>query len=347
MYETSARLLRLLSLLESRRDWSSAELSERLGVSGRTVRRDVDRLRGLGYPVHATPGVAGGYRLGAGAALPPLLLDDDEAVAVALGLRTAANGTVAGIEETSVRALAKLDQVLPARLRQRVAALHGATVPLRGAVPTVDPDDLTVVATACRDHVRLRFGYRGRADDASAPGPPPERSVEPHRLVHTGRVWYLVAWDLDRDDWRTFRLDRVTGLEATGHRFAPRPPPDDDVARYASHGVSTAVYPIRAIVRLRVPADEAARTISPTAGVVEPIDDRSCRLRTGSGSLVEMLVWVAALGFDFDVVEPPELADLARQLAPRFAGVRHVGPAEPEEPAAPAERAGPPAGAGS
>jgi predicted DNA-binding transcriptional regulator YafY len=333
MYETSARLLRLLSLLESRRDWSSAELSDRLGVSGRTVRRDVDRLRGLGYPVHATPGVAGGYRLGAGAALPPLLLDDDEAVAVALGLRTAANGTVAGIEETSVRALAKIDQVLPARLRQRVAALHGATVPLRGVVPTVDPDDLTVVATACRDHVRLRFGYRGRADgavgaDAPAPGPPPERSVEPHRLVHTGRVWYLVAWDLARDDWRTFRLDRVSGLEATGHRFAPRPPPGDDVARYTSHAVSTAVYPVRATVRLRMPAGEAARTIPPTAGVIEPIDDRSCRLVTGSGSLIELLVWVAALGFEFDVIDPPELAALASEVAPRLAGVRHVGPAD-------------------
>src|SRR6266496_5199270 len=193
---TSARLLRLLSLLQARRDWPGPELADRLGVTTRTVRNDVERLRGLGYPVHATPGVAGGYRLGAGAALPPLLLDDDEAVAVAIGLRTAAGGAVAGIEETSLRALAKLEQVLPARLRPRVGALHAATLSLGGGGPVIDAEVLTAIAAACRDHERLRFGY------GDAQGADTSRSVEPLRLVHTGRRWYLVAFDLDRQDWR-------------------------------------------------------------------------------------------------------------------------------------------------
>jgi predicted DNA-binding transcriptional regulator YafY len=331
MLETSARLLRLLSLLQSRRDWSSADLADRLGVSARTIRRDVDRLRGLGYPVHATPGVAGGYRLGAGAALPPLLLDDDEAVAVALGLRTATNGTVAGIEETSVRALAKLEQVLPARLRHRVGALHAATVPLVGASPIVDPDVLMVVATACRDHERVRFSYAGRSPDrpegserSDGTREPTERRVEPHRLVHTGRRWYLVAWDLDRDDWRTFRVDRIAGLSAAGHRFAPRQPPEGDVARYTSRGLSTEVYRYQARLTLHVPAEVAAERITPTSGLVEPIDDRTCTLHIGSRSLDELAVWLAVIGFDFDVHEPPELADHVHGLAKRLARVRLV-----------------------
>ena len=325
MLETSARLLRLLSLLQSRRDWSGADLGDRLGVSARTVRRDVDRLRGLGYPVHAAPGVAGGYRLGAGAALPPLLLDDDEAVAVALGLRTATNGTVAGIEETSVRALAKLEQVLPARLRHRVGALHGATVPLVGAGPVVDPDVLMVAATACRDHERVRFGYVGGGPDGTSERTErTERRVEPHRLVHTGRRWYLVAWDLDRDDWRTFRVDRIADLAATGHRFAPREPPEGDVARFTSRGVSTGVYRYQARLTLHVPAEVAAERITPTSGLVEPVDDRTCTLHVGSHSLDEMAIWLAVIGFDFDVHEPPELVDHVHGLAQRLARVRLV-----------------------
>jgi len=321
--ETSARLLRLLSLLQARRHWTGTELAERLGVSDRTVRRDVDRLRNLGYPVDAEPGVTGGYQLGVGAALPPLLLDDDEAVAVALGLRTAANGTVAGIEETSVRALAKLEQVLPQRLRQRVRALGSATVPLVGGGPTVDPGVLTTAAIACRDHVRLRFAYRTR-DSADGAGPAAERRVEPHRLVHTGRRWYLVAWDLDRSDWRTFRLDRLHGLEATGHRFPPREPPDGDVAGYLSRGVSTRVYRHQGRFRLHVPAEVAAERITPTSGVVTPVDERSCLVEVGAGSLDEMVVWIAVLGFDFDVVEPPELVAIARTLAARLGRVENV-----------------------
>src|SRR5271154_6956728 len=203
MLETSARLLRLLSLFQARRYWSGAQLSERLDVTPRTLRRDVDRLRSLGYPVNSTSGTAGGYQLGAGATLPPLLLDNDEAVAVAVGLRTAASGAVSGIEEASVRALAKLQQVLPSRLRRRVAALHSFIEPMANTGPTVDAETLTSIAGACRDYEKLRFTYRSRDGAAS------EREVEPHRLVHTGRRWYLAAWDSGRNDWRTFRVDRI------------------------------------------------------------------------------------------------------------------------------------------
>lgn len=220
MPATSARLLRLLSLLQAHREWSGADLADRLGVTARTVRRDVDRLRELGYPVHASPGTGGGYQLGAGAALPPLLLDDEEAVAVAVVLRTAAGGGLEGIEETSVRALAKLEQVLPDRLRRRVEAFTSFTVPMLGGRggPTVGADVLTELAFACRDRERVRFDYR---DHQGREG---RRTVEPHRLVFTERRWYLVAWDVDRRDWRTFRADRLTPRPPHGPRFEPRRP---------------------------------------------------------------------------------------------------------------------------
>lgn len=217
MLETSARLLRLLSLLQSHREWSGSELAGRLGVTARTVRRDVDRLRELGYPVNASPGTGGGYQLGAGAELPPLLLDDEEAVAVAVGLRSAAGQGIDGIGESSVRALAKLEQVLPSRLRRRVGALNAFTVPLlRGPqLSAVDPGVLTELANACRDAERLRFEYRDHGGAAT------RRTVEPHRLVCTERRWYLVGWDVDRADWRTFRVDRVTPRPPHGPRFTP------------------------------------------------------------------------------------------------------------------------------
>src|SRR5437016_8160914 len=216
MLETSARLLRLLSLLQARRDWTGTELATRLGVTARTIRNDVDRLRGLGYPVDARPGVAGGYRLGAGGVLPPLLLDDDEAVAVAIGLRTAASGSIAGIEETSIRALAKLQQVLPSRLRHRVSAFQSYALAMPSRGPRVDPDVLTVIASACRDHERLRFDYRAHSGTAS------RRTVEPYRLVNDRRRWYLVAWDTDRDAWRTFRVDRIELRTTAVPRLKPR-----------------------------------------------------------------------------------------------------------------------------
>ncbi len=318
MYGTSERLLRLLSLLQARRDWPGADLAARLEVDVRTIRRDIERLRSLGYPVHATPGVAGGYRLGAGAALPPLLLDDDEAVAVAVGLRTAASGTVSGIEETSVRALAKLEQVLPARLRPRVSALQAATVSLPGAGPTVDASVLTTIAAACRDQERLRFGYGDRSGAAT------QRSAEPLRLVHTGRRWYLVAFDLDRADWRTFRVDRIAGVPAVGFRFTPREPPAPDLAEYVSRQISTAVYPHQLVLRVAAPADAVARRVPPTAGVVEAIDEHRCRVRTGANTLDTVPYYLAQWGFDFVVEEaPPGLVERLREVAERFA--RAVG----------------------
>ncbi|MGI5488415.1 helix-turn-helix transcriptional regulator [Microtetraspora malaysiensis] len=316
MLETSARLLRLLSLLQSRRDWSSADLADRLGVARRTVRRDVERLRSLGYPVHATPGVFGGYRLGEGAALPPLLLDDEEAVAVAVGLRSGAAGGVAGIEETSVRALAKLEQVLPSQLRRRVAAFQTFTVAMPGTGPTVDVDVLTALTAACRDHERLRFDYTAYDGSVGV------RTVEPHRLVSWGHRWYLVAWDLDRDDWRVFRADRVRPRVPAGPRFAPRDSPDGDVVAFLSRRMGTAMWPCRARVRVHAPAEAVAGRIT---GVVEPIDDRSCALTVCGDSLQTIAVILGFLDEDFDVVEPPLLTEHLARLAARYQAAARPG----------------------
>lgn len=308
MLETSARLLRLLSLLQARREWTGADLADRLGVTARTVRRDVDRLRELGYPVNASPGTGGGYQLGAGAELPPLLLDDDEAVAVAVGLRTAAGHGVEGIGESSVRALAKLEQVLPTRLRRRVSALNEFTVPMLRAAQrsTVDASVLTELAAVCRDGERLRFGYRDHEGNVS------RRTVEPHRLVCTERRWYLVAWDVDREAWRTFRVDRIEPGAPHGPRFTPRPPPAEDLAAYVSQGVSQRAYAARAVVRLKVSAQEAARVVGPSDGALEPIDGQSCLLRTGAVNLDVLVIHLMVLGCEFEVVEPPELTDRIR-----------------------------------
>jgi predicted DNA-binding transcriptional regulator YafY len=314
MLETSARLLRLLSLLQTRKEWSGAELADRLGVTDRTVRRDVDKLRGLGYPVQATTGTAGGYQLGAGAALPPLLLDDDEAVAVAIGLRTAAAGAVTGIEETSVRALAKLEQVLPHRLRRRVSALQDYTVrvTVEGG-PTVAPDVLTAIAGACRDGEGLRFDYRDHHDTTSL------RSVEPHKLVNWGRRWYLVAWDVDRGDWRTFRVDRLTPRNPNGPRFTPREPPSDDIAAYVSRGVSGAAWRHQAQVIVHAAALVVTDRINPAVGVVEAVDDQHCLLTTGGATINSIAVYLGLLDLDFEVTDPPELVAAVRALAGRYA----------------------------
>ena len=234
MSQTASRLLELLSMLQGRRDWSGNELADRLEVSGRTIRRDIERLRQLGYPVDSLTGLAGGYRLRAGNAMPPLLLDDEEAIAIAVGLRTAAGASVAGIEETAVRALVKLEQVLPTHLRRRVRALGSATFTLPVAGPTVDPQHLTAIAAACRDSERLRFAYRSR-DGADS-----RREVEPHSLVNRGRRWYLIAWDRRREDWRTFRIDRLTKLASTGTRFTPRRLPANDPAAFVRQSIAGA-----------------------------------------------------------------------------------------------------------
>jgi predicted DNA-binding transcriptional regulator YafY len=311
MLQTSARLLRLLSLLQARADWSGQELADQLGVTTRTIRNDVERLRGLGYPVHASPGVGGGYRLGAGAALPPLLLDDDEAVAVAVGLRTAAAGSVTGIQETSVRALAKLEQVLPSRLRHRVNALQSATVEIPAPGPTVDPGVLTAIAGACRDHQRLRFDYRDHDRSASI------RTVEPHRLVHDRGRWYLVAWDADRQEWRTFRADRIRPRTPTGPRFVPRDPPDGDVATYLLRGVGSATWRYRARVRVRAPASAITGRLPP-AVAVEVVDEHTCIINVGSDTPQMLAVYLGMLDADFEVVEPPELLEQLQTLADRY-----------------------------
>jgi predicted DNA-binding transcriptional regulator YafY len=321
MLETSTRLLRLLSLLQTRREWSGAELAERLGVTARTVRRDVIRLRELGYPVRATQGTAG-YRLGAGASLPPLLLDDDEAIAVAVGLRTAAGGSVAGIEETSLSALTKLEQVLPSRLRHRVNTLQTATVRVGGTGPAVSPDTLMAIAEACRRRERLRLDYESHRGGGSV------RTVEPHSLVSFGRKWYLVAWDTDRDDWRTFRVDRLTPRTPTGPRFPPREPPGGDVAAYLSHQLSSRTWPVQATVTLHEPAPAVADRVWPGMGVVEAVDDRSCLLHLGADTPAHLVWMITSVDADFTLDSgPPELTDALGTLATRC--LRAIQPAPP------------------
>ncbi|NUR48524.1 MAG: YafY family transcriptional regulator [Hamadaea sp.] len=314
MLETSARLLRLLSLLQTPREWTGNELADRLEVSTRTVRNDVDRLRSLGYPVHATRGAIGGYRLGAGADLPPLLLDDEEAVAVAVGLRTAATGSVSGIEETALRALAKLEQVLPSRLRRRVNTLQSYTVAVgpeqRG--PQVDAGVLTAIANAARDHERLRFDYRSHDTSVS------RRDVEPYRLVTWGRRWYLVAWDVERHDWRTFRVDRLEPKIPTGPRFAPRPLPAEDLAAYVSRGVGTAAWRFTARVIIHASAQVVAERLPAMLGQVEAVGEDRSAVTLGADNVEMMAVWLGAIGHDFTVEDSPDLVEELRKVAARY-----------------------------
>ena len=312
MPETSARLLRLLSLLQARRDWTGTELAARLGVTTRTIRHDVDRLRGLGYPVNARPGVAGGYRLGAGGALPPLLLDDEEAVAVVIGLRTAASGSVAGIEETSVRALAKLQQVLPSRLRHRVSAFQAYALPVPSRGPVVDPDVLTLIASACRDHDQLRFDYRAHSGAAS------RRSVEPYRLVHDRQRWYLVAWDTDRDALRTFRVDRISPRLPAGPRFTPRAlPSDQEIAAQVARGAGEATWRYRARVIVHAPA-AYVRDRLPIPVEVESLGDDRCAFEPGSDYPEMLALYLGLLDADFTIVDSPELVDALRKVTRRY-----------------------------
>jgi predicted DNA-binding transcriptional regulator YafY len=312
MSETSSRLLELLSLLQGRRDWPGNELADRLEVSARTIRRDIERLRRLGYPVESLTGPAGGYRLRAGSAMPPLLLDDEEAIAIAVGLRTAARASVTGIEETAVRALVKLEQVLPAHLRRRVGALGSSTFTLPGGGPTVDPQHLTVIAAACRDSECIRFAYRSRDGTSS------RREVEPHSLVNHGRRWYLVAWDRRRDDWRTFRLDRLAKPASTGVRFVRRRLPAKDAAAYIEQSITAAPHRFEALVTLHAGAEEVTNRVPSYWGTIEPIDAHTCEYRTGDDDLRWLALRIAMLGVDFEVHEPPELVEHLRALALRL-----------------------------
>jgi predicted DNA-binding transcriptional regulator YafY len=312
MLQTSARLLRLLTMLQARRSWTGPDLSERLEVTARTLRRDVDRLRSLGYPVHSTSGTAGGYRLGAGASLPPLMLEDDEGIAVALALQIAAGGTIAGIEDAASRALAKLEQVLPNRLRRRIKSLRSSIVRLTDAGPTVDLSAVAALAAACEAQHEVGFDYSDHSAKLS------QRWVEPHRLVHTERRWYLVAWDKARTDWRTFRVDRIQLPLQSGAPFASRSAPDDDVGAYVSRSVSSAMYRFQVRALLLAPAAQVRARIPPTAGQVEDVDERSCRLHTGGHSLDSVLVWLACSGFDFQIEHPPELLEHLQLIASRL-----------------------------
>ena len=312
MLSTSARLLRLLTLLESRREWSGRELAERLEKSPRTVRNDIARLRELGYPVEASPGVAGGYRLASGAAMPPLLLEDDEAVAVAVALRSSAGGGVAGIEETSVRALIKLEQVFPSRLRRRVNALQAYTVAITSSKgPTVDPHVLTTIATACRDNEMTRFDYKKHDGAHSA------RSVEPYRLVHLGRRWYLVAWDRDRHGWRTFRVDRMELRLPTGPHFTARELPAQDIAAYVMRNIRSAPTRYESRVIVNAPAQVIAERV-PHEIVIEPIDNESCVVHARSNTIEMLALYLGMLDADFTVTDPPELMDRLHTLSQRF-----------------------------
>ncbi|SHH46538.1 Predicted DNA-binding transcriptional regulator YafY, contains an HTH and WYL domains [Jatrophihabitans endophyticus] len=317
MTQTSARLLTLLSLLQAPREWPGPELARRLSVSTRTVRNDVERLRDLGYPVEATRGAVGGYRLAAGTAMPPLLLDDEEAVAVAISLRTAAGGAVAGVEEAALRALTTLQQVLPARLARRVDAVQAVTATVRhGATrgsPGLDGATLGVLTAAARDREVVRFAY------ADAAGVGSERRVEPYRLVNWGRRWYLVAFDVHRDDWRTFRVDRVAQLRPVGHRFALRPLPAEDIAAWVARKTRSVAQPFRATVVVSAAADDVTARMGGWAeGGVEALPDGRCRLSVGARNASDLAIWLGFLDADFEVDASPELAAALRALGSRL-----------------------------
>jgi predicted DNA-binding transcriptional regulator YafY len=315
MANTSARMLRLLSLLQTHRYWPGSELADRLEVSPRTLRRDVDRLRELGYPVDAARGVAGGYQLQAGAAMPPLLLDDEEAVAIAVGLRSAAAGAVAGFEETSVRALAKVIQLLPPRLRRRIDALQAVTSPgVFGGGPVLDALTLTTLAMACRGEERLRFDYAPREGDAA------RRHVEPHRLVSLGRRWYLVAWDLERGDWRSFRVDRLAAPQPTGARFRPRDLPGGDPVEWLRSRMRTIPNRYDVSVVIQAPA-ETVRAFVGHWGRAEELPD-GCRLRMGVDDLGWPVMVLGVLAVPFTVESPDELRDRIRETGENL--VRHT-----------------------
>lgn len=323
MADPSVRTLRLLSLLQSHRHWTGGELADRLGVSARTLRRDVDRLRELGYPVQARPGTDGGYQLAAGAVLPPLVLDDEEAVSLVVGLLAAAQSGVAGTAEASVRALAKIVPVMPSRLRRQVADLHAMTEPVRlGEADPVDAGALTEVARACRDTERVRFGYTTAAGDRA------ERHVEPHRLVSLGRRWYLVAHDLDRHDWRSFRLDRLAAPTRTGQRFAPRPLPAADAAAFVRAGLVEPHGRREVVVEVALPAEQVRTRLGRWAAVTAT-GPGSCRVEMAAESLDWPAHALGALGAEFTVVSPPEMAAHLLAWAERFTRAAARATAEP------------------
>jgi predicted DNA-binding transcriptional regulator YafY len=314
--DPATRLLRLLSLLQAQPHRSGPDLAARLGVTDRTLRRDVARLREAGYPVEAAPGLVGGYRLGVGGRLPPLLLDDDEAVAITLGLRLATATSLAGMEPAAVAALAKIEAVMPSRLAERIRDLTQGLVQMRGPeLPQVDPGVLVVVAGACRGAEGLRFGYLSHEGEKS------ERSVEALAVVHTGRRWYLVARDRDRQAWRTFRIDRISEPELTGHRYTFRDPPDPEAM--VAEATHVAPWLIEARLRVDGSPDSVRRRLPPTMAVVESDpsgDGNRAIVRTGANNLGPLVGFVMEMPFGVEVLAPPELRKAVRDRARQLAG---------------------------
>ncbi|WP_150251542.1 helix-turn-helix transcriptional regulator [Nocardiopsis deserti] len=319
---TTERVLTLLGLLQRRRVWTGPELADRLGVTPRTVRRDVDRLRALGYPVHASQGVGGGYQLGPGKDLPPLLLDDEEAIATVVSLLAGAggaDGVDGGTGDAALRALTKLDRVLPTRLRDEVRALSGSVESFGSGRTPVDPEVLMTLARACRDEVEAGFDYPSRSGVR-------RRRVEPHRLVASERRWYLLAFDLDRDDWRSFRVDRMSGVVARTWRFHPRAAPD--AAAYVQEGVASRVYPRQARFLVHASAETVRTQIPASAAVVRGRGRVRCEVLSGAHDLDFVLMHVLLLGHDFEVLDPPELARRCHVLARRLLSAGAAAPAE-------------------
>jgi len=312
MLSASARLIRLLSLFQAQRSWTGAELATRLEITERTLRRDVDRLRSLGYTVDSTSGVAGGYRLGAGTSLPPLLLEDEEAIAVALGLGGTAGGALGDIETASMRALAKLEQLMPPRLRRRLESVRASVVPVMRGKPGVRLKAVSLLAEACTERLELRFDYRDHHDAASA------RTVEPHRVVQTGQRWYLLAWDTARQDWRTFRLDRIVDPVPTGARFTARRLPHGDVEAYMQHALAVSPFLHHARVVVHAPIEALEAHVAWVGGMPKAVDDSRTRIETGANSLDALAVWLACLGHEFEIESPRELVAHLALVAARL-----------------------------
>ena len=314
MSRTTGRTMQLLDLLQTGREWSGSELCARLEVSERTLRRDVEDLRALGYGIEAVRGVGGGYRLGPGAAIPPLVLTRDEAVAIAVGLRAAAVGVVTGLEDASSGALAKLEQSLSNETRERISAVEQAMVSLSaGGAAHVDVDVVVTIARAIRESRRLRIDYT-RHDGIEV-----RRTIEPHRILHTAERWYLVAWDVERDAWRTLRVDRLAPRLPLAERFQPRAIPDEELRRFVSEGLALRPWRHRAALRVKAPVDEVRRRFGPTIARVDELEDGSCRLEIGTESWLELALYVGTAGFEFEVLEGDGLRDALRNVSARLA----------------------------
>ena len=320
MPDSSARLLRLLGLLQRRPTWAGADLAARLEVDTRTLRRDVDKLRLLGYQIAGKPGAGGGYRLGGGTDMPPLLFEDDEAMAIAVVLGVSATAAVPGIERGALAALTKLDRLLPPRLRAQLTALRAATVPLVSPRELAPIESLVLLAEACESHQLAMFSYRAQS------GLETRRRAEPHRLVATDRRWYLVAFDLERDDWRTFRVDRISTLEVRGHTYIPRPLADP--ARMVAEGIATAPYAHRAVLTLKAPPEDVARLVTPYTGVLDKQGEHT-KLELGYDDLDWVAGYLVGLGLEFEVIEPLQLREHMSALAERLGRAHASGKRPP------------------